>query len=170
MKQSLFEYPVHLAAGDGSEGRFVSLYRFDADWDSWEMHPAGDGLVACVDGAIAPHQELVDGNKATILLVAGEFAINPPGTRHTADVADAATCLCSLPPALALSTGRGLLVDEPLFASATIGDKSVVCRHNRATVTPYRQIQKPRSSIRPLPFPGQCGFEIFQKGSSHEAT
>ena len=81
MKQSLFEYPVHLGAGDGSEGRFVSLYRFDADWDSWEMHPAGDELVVCVDGAIAPHKELVDGNKATILLVAGEFAINPPGTR-----------------------------------------------------------------------------------------
>ncbi|VXC65748.1 Cupin [Sphingomonas sp. AX6] len=80
-------------ASDGAKGRLVSLYRFDADWESWEMHPAGDELVVCVDGEMTLHQELADGKVETVTLGPGDYAINPPGVWHTADVAGEATAL-----------------------------------------------------------------------------
>lgn len=31
---------------EGFKGRMlVSCYRFDSDWETWEMHPAGDDIV-----------------------------------------------------------------------------------------------------------------------------
>lgn len=79
--------------GDGAEGRLVSLYRFTESWDSWEMHPAGDELVLCVDGSITLHQEMADGSRATVTLGVGDYAVNPPGAWHTADVAGEASAL-----------------------------------------------------------------------------
>ncbi len=80
-------------AGDGIEGRLVSMYTFTEDWDSWEMHPKGAEVVICVAGAMTIHQELADGTKATVTLAAGDYAINPPGAWHTADVAESATAV-----------------------------------------------------------------------------
>ena len=34
------------------DGRLVMMMRYTADWDSWEMHPAGDEIVYALDGAI----------------------------------------------------------------------------------------------------------------------
>lgn len=78
---------------DGAEGRLVSLFRFSQSWDSWEMHPAGDEVVLCLEGTITLHQEHADGSTQTVTLAAGEYAINPPGTWHTADVEGEATAL-----------------------------------------------------------------------------
>lgn len=78
---------------DGAEGRLVSHYRFTEDWDSWEMHPAGDEVVLCLEGSIVVHQQMADGTEATVTLGPGDYAINPPGCWHTADIAGAATCL-----------------------------------------------------------------------------
>ena len=81
-------------AGDGAEGRLVSLYRFTESWDSWEMHPAGEEVVVCVAGSMVLHQEHPDGNAETVTLNAGDYAINPRGVWHTADVpGDEATAL-----------------------------------------------------------------------------
>jgi quercetin dioxygenase-like cupin family protein len=80
-------------ADDGAEGRLVSMYRFSEDWDVWEMHPAGDEVVLCIGGAMTLHQELADGGKATATLGPGDYAINPPGAWHTADVEGEATAL-----------------------------------------------------------------------------
>lgn len=80
-------------AGDGAEGRLVSLYRFDGNWDAWEMHPAGDELVVCVAGTMTLHQEFPDRAVETVTLGPGNYAINPPGVWHTADVAGEATAL-----------------------------------------------------------------------------
>lgn len=80
-------------AADGLEGRLVSLYDFSCDWDSWEMHPAGDEVVVCVAGAIVVTQELPDGTIREVRLAGGDYAINPPGTWHTADIASHATVL-----------------------------------------------------------------------------
>lgn len=80
-------------AADGADGRLVSCYRFTESWDSWEMHPAGDEVVICIAGAMTLHQELADGTSATVTLGAGEYAINPPGCWHTADIAGEATAL-----------------------------------------------------------------------------
>ena len=114
---SLFTTPIHLGLGakaevqpdftgmewyadygarhaaDGAEGRLVSYYHFDASWDSWEMHPAGDEVVICTSGSITLHQQLPDGSNRAITLNPGDYAINPPGVWHTADVDGEATTL-----------------------------------------------------------------------------
>lgn len=78
---------------DGIEGRLVMMYRFTENWDSWEMHPLGDEVVICVSGAMTLHQEMADGRTATVTIGAGDYAINPPGCWHTADVTGEATAL-----------------------------------------------------------------------------
>lgn len=106
---SLYDFPIHLGlgaraicepeftgpewyeqyderhTGDLDEGRLVSLFRFDESWTSWEMHPAGDEVVCCLQGQMTLHQELADGSKRAYELGPGQYAINPPGAWHTAD-------------------------------------------------------------------------------------
>lgn len=72
-------------AGDGAEGRLVTWFEMTADWDSWEVHPAGEEVVLCVSGRFRLHQES-DGVTTAIEVGAGEYVINPPGVWHTADV------------------------------------------------------------------------------------
>jgi quercetin dioxygenase-like cupin family protein len=78
---------------DGADGRLVSIYAFTQSWDSWEMHPLGDEVVLCLDGAMTLHQEHADGSVDTVGIAAGEYAINPPGTWHTADIDGTARAL-----------------------------------------------------------------------------
>jgi quercetin dioxygenase-like cupin family protein len=63
------------------------------------MHPNGDELVLCTDGTMTLHQEL-DGEESTVVLHAGEYAINRPGTWHTADIDGTAT-------GVFITSGRG---------------------------------------------------------------
>jgi quercetin dioxygenase-like cupin family protein len=107
--KSLFDFPIHLGFGakavsepeftgpewydrymerhsdDLDEGRIVALYRFEESWTSWEVHPAGDEVVCCIQGHMTLHQELPDGRKESHELGPGDYAINPPGAWHTAD-------------------------------------------------------------------------------------
>ena len=78
---------------DGAEGRLVTTHTFTEDWTSWELHPAGDEVVLCLSGEITLHQEFPGGDTHQITLGAGEYAINPPGVWHTADVVGTATAL-----------------------------------------------------------------------------
>lgn len=71
---------------DGAEGRLVSMYDFAASWDSWEMHPAGEEVVICTAGEMTLTREFPDGRIETVKLGAGDYAINPAGVWHTADV------------------------------------------------------------------------------------
>ena len=80
-------------AADGAEGRLVTMHAFTEPWDVWEMHPVGAEVVLCTDGDITLLQEHADGSTASVALAAGEYAVNPPGTWHTADVATTATAL-----------------------------------------------------------------------------
>ena len=72
-------------AADGVDGRLVSAFRFTESWPSWEMHPAGDEVVICVEGSMTLIQE-IDGREVRTKLEAGEYAINPRGVWHTADI------------------------------------------------------------------------------------
>jgi len=83
---------VNRHASDGNEARLVSLFSFGENWSSWERHPAGDEAVICTAGEITLIQELPDGPRK-VTLRAGEYAINPRGVWHTADVAHQATAL-----------------------------------------------------------------------------
>lgn len=80
-------------SGDGTEGRLVSMFTFAQSWNMWEMHPNGSEVVLCTSGAITLHQEAPDGTHRTVALRPGEYAINEPGTWHTADVAGPATAV-----------------------------------------------------------------------------
>jgi len=73
-------------AADGAEGRLVSCYRFTEDWAGWEMHPAGAEVVICIEGSMVLLQEDARGEVVQTRLEAGQYAINPPGVWHTADV------------------------------------------------------------------------------------
>jgi len=73
-------------AADGPEGRLVSCYRFVESWPSWEMHPAGAEVVICTEGSMTLLQDDGSGEVTRTRLAAGEYAINPPGMWHTADV------------------------------------------------------------------------------------
>jgi mannose-6-phosphate isomerase-like protein (cupin superfamily) len=77
-------------AADGEEGRLVSCFRFTEDWAGWEMHPAGAEVVVCIAGRMTLIQE-IDGAEVRTALTPGEYAINPKGVWHTADVDGEAT-------------------------------------------------------------------------------
>ena len=122
--RSLATHPVHLGLGatvreqpeftgmdwyadyaarteaDGDEGRLVTISHFTENWESWERHPAGDELVVCLSGAMTVIQERPDGSYAETRLGPGDYAINPPGVWHTADIAETAS-------ALFITAGRG---------------------------------------------------------------
>jgi hypothetical protein len=80
-------------AADGAEGRLVAQYTFTQDWTSWEMHPAGDEVVICTHGSLVLVQECADGQLVKSPLAAGEYAINPAGVWHTADVMHSASAI-----------------------------------------------------------------------------
>lgn len=80
-------------AADGAEGRLVSLFTFHEPWSTWEQHPNGSEVVVCVSGSLVLHQERADGSVTQTTLEAGQYAINPPGVWHTADIAGEATAL-----------------------------------------------------------------------------
>ncbi|KCZ92918.1 cupin [Hyphomonas johnsonii] len=80
-------------AGDGAEGRLVTMYTFTEDWTVWEMHPSGAEVVLCTAGEITLLQEHPDGSEAEVTLRSGEYAINAPGVWHTANVPGEATAV-----------------------------------------------------------------------------
>ncbi|MBL6615492.1 MAG: cupin domain-containing protein [Reyranella sp.] len=94
-------YDAYVArhANDGDEGRLVQLSSFSESWTSWERHPVGDEAVICTAGEIVLIQELPEGLRK-VTLRAGEYAVNPRGVWHTADVTATAT-------ALFITAGRG---------------------------------------------------------------
>jgi quercetin dioxygenase-like cupin family protein len=79
-------------AADGKDGRLVSMFTFDASWDTWEVHPNGHEVVLCTAGELMLVQE-IDGKEVRTLLRPGEYAINAPGVWHTADVRASATAV-----------------------------------------------------------------------------
>ncbi len=77
--------------GDGEGGRLVSMFHFVEDWGGWEMHPAGAEVVLCTAGRMVLTQEFPDGRTEQVTLTPGQYAINPPGVWHTADIPEPAT-------------------------------------------------------------------------------
>jgi mannose-6-phosphate isomerase-like protein (cupin superfamily) len=68
---------------DGFKGRLlVSCFAFERDWDTWEMHPAGDEVVCLLSGRAS--FELEGRGIVAELSEPGSFLVVPRGTWHTA--------------------------------------------------------------------------------------
>ena len=78
-------------------GRMVAIFRYDADWTSWEVHPDGDEIVLLLSGAVDLVLDEPSGERR-IELRDRTAAVVPRGVWHTADV---------LAPAEALHITRG---------------------------------------------------------------
>ena len=69
---------------DDLAGRLVAIFRYDADWNSWEMHPDGDEIVLLLSGAV----DLVldeAGGERTVELRDRAAVVVPRGVWHTAN-------------------------------------------------------------------------------------
>jgi mannose-6-phosphate isomerase-like protein (cupin superfamily) len=66
-------------------GRLVGTFHNAADWDVWEMHPAGDEVVCLLSGAIDVVLDEPDGERI-VSLEAGQTCIVPRGVWHSAAV------------------------------------------------------------------------------------
>jgi hypothetical protein len=64
----------------------VTTSAFSADWPAWERHPLGDEIVCLLSGHVTLVQEIDGAQLRTPLDRPGQFAVNPRGTWHTADV------------------------------------------------------------------------------------
>ena len=72
--------------GDFKGKRLVSHYIFEQDWDSWEMHPAGEEFVCLLCGQVDFVLEQ-DGSESIVSLNApGDYILVPSETWHTAKV------------------------------------------------------------------------------------
>jgi mannose-6-phosphate isomerase-like protein (cupin superfamily) len=120
-------------ADDGAEGRLVAMHSFDESWTGWEMHPAGEEVVICIAGEITLIQELPDGTSRRTMLGAGQYAINPAGVWHTADVTGQATALFITAGLGTQNRPREASRHEPAADTATNGDKLSASGHTRAT-------------------------------------
>ena len=69
-------------------GRLVGAFHNASDWDSWEMHPAGDELVCLLSGAIDVVLDEEHGERV-VPLEAGKTFIVPRGVWHRAVVHEA---------------------------------------------------------------------------------
>jgi mannose-6-phosphate isomerase-like protein (cupin superfamily) len=72
--------------GDFKGMRLVSHFTFDHDWDTWEMHPAGEEFVCLLSGQVDLILKQNEAEKTIRLDTPGAFALVPRGTWHTAKV------------------------------------------------------------------------------------
>ena|SRR5579862_8709284 len=83
---------------DGFRGRIlVSSLGFDADWPTWEIHPAGDEIVCLQSGRATLVLERDGGEKTIELREPGSYVIVPRGTWHTARTSVPTTMLFVTP-------------------------------------------------------------------------
>ena len=72
---------------DGFKGKLlISSRAFDADWPTWERHPAGDEFVIPVSGDADMRIATADGIDTTRMTEPGTFVIVPRGAWHTARI------------------------------------------------------------------------------------
>jgi mannose-6-phosphate isomerase-like protein (cupin superfamily) len=72
--------------------RLVGTFAFDADWSSWEVHPAGDEIVVLLSGAVDLVLDEPEGERIIQLRDHGA-AVVPRGVWHTANVVAPSTAL-----------------------------------------------------------------------------
>lgn len=88
---------AHLGPGGGAVvlPPFTGMDWYEAYGARFDADGADGRLVICTEGALALLQEQADGSTERVTLGPGDYAINPAGVWHTADVApgESATCI-----------------------------------------------------------------------------
>lgn len=82
---------------DLDPGRLVMSFSFTEDWPTWEIHPAGDEVVALVSGAATLVLETPQGEVLHTLSRPGDFVIVPRGVWHTARISSPCTMIFITP-------------------------------------------------------------------------
>ncbi|HTP48068.1 MAG TPA: cupin [Casimicrobiaceae bacterium] len=83
---------------DHFKGRMlVASFSFEADWPSWEIHPAGDEIVCLMSGEATMVLDRGGVEETVRLREPGSFVIVPKGTWHTARTAVPTTMLFVTP-------------------------------------------------------------------------
>jgi mannose-6-phosphate isomerase-like protein (cupin superfamily) len=83
--------------GDFKGRRLVSYFTFNEDWETWEMHPAGEEFVCLLSGRVDLILEQ-DGIENTVhLSQSGSYVLIPRGTWHTAKVLSPSSMLFITP-------------------------------------------------------------------------
>ena len=72
--------------GDFHHEYLVTTAEYTAAWPAWEIHPNGDEIVCLISGHVTLTQERDGAVTQLELRKPGDFALNPRGTWHTADV------------------------------------------------------------------------------------
>lgn len=75
----------------------VSIYTFESDWPTWEMHPAGDEVVCLLEGEARMIFDRDGAEDVVTLTRSGSYVIVPKGTWHTARVSRLARMLFITP-------------------------------------------------------------------------
>ncbi len=78
-------------------GRLVMQLDFQADWPTWERHPAGEEIVVLIAGEATLVLEHEHGEEVVTLRTPGEFVLVPRGVWHTARIATKAKMLFVTP-------------------------------------------------------------------------
>jgi quercetin dioxygenase-like cupin family protein len=74
------------ALGNFHHEYLVTTAHYSQSWQSWEQHPMGEEIVCLLSGRVTLIQER-DGQQVEVQLAeTGQYALNPRGTWHTADV------------------------------------------------------------------------------------
>ncbi|KAM3095868.1 cupin domain-containing protein [Phormidesmis sp. 146-12] len=83
--------------GDFKGKRLISHYTFDKNWDSWEMHPAGDEFVCLLSGQADFILEQNGVESLVSLNDPGDYVLVPRGIWHTARVRSPSSLLFVTP-------------------------------------------------------------------------
>ena len=72
---------------DGFKGHeLIACHQFERDWPTWEIHPHGDEVIVLMSGRATLLLETDAGEDAIELSKAGDVAIVPKDTWHTARI------------------------------------------------------------------------------------
>lgn len=85
---------------EGFKGRLlVARFDFEADWQTWEIHPEGDEVVVLISGSADMVLDHGGSHQVTSLSQPGSFVIVPRGTWHTARISAPTSMLFITPGA-----------------------------------------------------------------------
>lgn len=79
-----------------SDGRMLSSYLMEADWDHWENHPAGDEVLILTSGRMTMLLEEPSGLRE-IELTPGRTCVIPKGVWHIAKVPESSQLIAITP-------------------------------------------------------------------------